>query len=67
MRRAPQAEALLLPGGTWRSLAVVPLLEEEFDVPVLTNGIATAWRLMDQGIAPPVEGWGRLLADPKGA
>jgi maleate cis-trans isomerase len=64
LKRAPQAEALLLPGGTWRSLAVVPLLEDEFDLPVLTNGVATAWRLMDAGIAPPVHGWGRLLAAP---
>jgi maleate cis-trans isomerase len=66
MRRAPNAQALLLPGGTWRSLAAVPLLEEEFDVPVLTNTVATTWCLMDRGAAPPVEGWGRLLANPKG-
>jgi maleate cis-trans isomerase len=65
MRRAPQAQALLLPGGTWRSLAAVPLLEDEFDLPVLTNSVAIAWRFMDQGIAPPIEGWGRLLANPK--
>jgi len=66
MRRAPEAQALLLPGGTWRSLAAVPLLEDEFDLPVLTNSVATTWCLMDRGIAPPVEGWGRLLAKPKG-
>lgn len=66
MRSDPSAEALLLPGGTWRSLAAVPLLEEEFDVPVLTNSVATAWRFIQQGIAPPVEGWGRLLAAPPG-
>jgi maleate cis-trans isomerase len=65
MRRAPGAEGLLVPGGTWRSLAAVPLLEEEFDVPVLTNSVATAWRLMDAGIAPPIEGWGRLLEHPR--
>jgi arylmalonate decarboxylase len=64
MRKAPNAEALLLPGGTWRSLAVVPILEEEFDVPVLTNSVASAWRFMDRGIAPSINGWGRLLAHP---
>jgi maleate cis-trans isomerase len=64
MRRAPNADALLLPGGTWRSLAVAPILEEDFDLPVLTNRIASAWRLMSRGIAPPIQGWGRLLEHP---
>lgn len=62
MRRAPKAQALLLPGGHWRSLAAVPILEEDFGVPVITNPIAQAWRLIAAGIAPPVQGWGRLLA-----
>lgn len=62
MRRAPAAEALLLAGGAWRSLAAVPILEEDFGIPVLTNPIAPVWRLIAAGIAPPVEGWGRLLA-----
>lgn len=62
MKQSPRARALLLPGGTWRSLAAVPLLEEEFGVPVLTNGVVTAWRFINEGLAPPVEGWGRLLA-----
>jgi arylmalonate decarboxylase len=62
MRRAPAAEALLLAGGAWRSLAVVPILEEDFGIPVLTNPIAPVWRLIAAGIAPPVVGWGRLLA-----
>lgn len=64
MRKAPQAGALLLPGGTWRSLAAVPIHEEDFDVPVITNATATVWRLISQGIAPPVQGWGRLLEHP---
>jgi maleate cis-trans isomerase len=64
MRRAPDAEGLLLPGGTWRSLAAVPILEEDFDRPVFTNTNARAWRLIHQGIAPPVEGWGRILTTP---
>jgi arylmalonate decarboxylase len=62
MRRAPDAEALLLAGGAWRSLAAVPILEEDFGIPVVTNPIAPVWRLIHQGIAPPVEGWGRLLS-----
>lgn len=62
MRRAPTAEGLLLAGGAWRSLAAVPILEDDFGVPVVTNPIAQVWRLIAAGIAPPVTGWGRLLA-----
>lgn len=62
MREAPKAQALLLAGGAWRSLAAVPILEEDYGIPVVTNPIAPVWRLIAAGIAPPVEGWGRLLA-----
>lgn len=62
MRRAPQATALLLPGGAWRSLAVVPSLEEDYGIPVVTNRLAQTWRMIAAGIAPPVAGWGRLIA-----
>lgn len=62
MRKAPGAQALLVAGGAWRSLAAVPFLEEDFAVPVVTNPIAQVWRLIAAGVAPPVKGWGRLLA-----
>jgi len=62
MRRAPKADALFVAGGAWRSLAAVPILEEDFGIPVVTNPITQPWRLIAAGIAPPVEGWGRLLA-----
>ena len=65
MRRAPDAQALLLAGGAWRSLAAVPILEDDFGIPVVTNPIAQVWRLIDAGIAPPVQGWGRLLANSR--
>jgi len=67
MRKAPKADALLVPGGAWRSLAAVPILEEDYGIPVVTNPIAQVWRLIDAGVAPPVEGWGRLLASQPGA
>ncbi|MES2562655.1 MAG: hypothetical protein V4637_07995 [Pseudomonadota bacterium] len=63
MRRAPDAQVLLLGGGAWRSLAAVPILEEDFGIPVVTNPIAPIWRLIHEGVAPPVPGWGRLLAN----
>ncbi len=62
MRNAPKADALFLAGGAWRSLAAVPILEEDFGIPVVTNPITEPWRLIAAGIAPPVQGWGRLLA-----
>lgn len=64
MRRAPEAEALLLPGGTWRPLAAVPILEEDYGKPVFTNGNTRAWRIIHDGHAPAVSGWGKLLATP---
>ena len=64
MRKAPDAELLLLPGGAWGSLAAVPVLEDQYGIPVVTNPIAEVWRLIDAGIAPPVKGWGRLFASP---
>ncbi|HEX2825945.1 MAG TPA: hypothetical protein VHP37_06340 [Burkholderiales bacterium] len=64
MGKAPDADGLLLPGGAWRSLAAVPVLEEDFGKPVVTNPVAEVWRLISLGIAPPVKGWGRLLATP---
>ena len=67
MKKAPTADALLLPGGAWRSLAAVPILEDDYGIPVVTNPIAEVWRLIDAGVAPPVKGWGRLLAsEPRG-
>src|SRR4051812_38453357 len=45
MKKAPKADALLVPGGAWRSLAAVPILEDDFGIPVVTNPIAEVWRL----------------------
>jgi maleate cis-trans isomerase len=67
MRQAPDADALLLPGGTWLSLAAVPPLEDEFDVPVVGGGVPNAWRYMQMGLAPPIADWGRILANPNGS
>lgn len=62
MRKAPKADALLVAGGAWRSMPVVPYFEEEYGIPVVTNPITQPWRLIAAGVAPPVQGWGRLLA-----
>ena len=64
MRAAPNADALFLPGGAWRPLPAVPILEEDYGKPVFTNTTTRVWRLIHDGVAPPVQGWGRLLATP---
>ena len=64
MKAAPQAEGMLMPGGTWRIFAAIPILEEDFGKPVFSNPSAIPWRLIHDGVAPPVKGWGRLLETP---
>lgn len=61
-KRFPDADGLLLAGGAWLSLQVIPQLEAEFDRPVVTNPGATFWSAMRQfGLRSPHAGWGRLL------
>ena len=64
-RTAPDAEAILVPGGATMSLHVIPAIEEEFGKPVFTRTSAEVWRnLVYPGVIPPVTGWGKLLASP---
>jgi maleate cis-trans isomerase len=63
LRAAPEADALLMPGGTWPTVHAVPALEEEFGKPVFVNMTSVIWgALRVPGIVPPIHGWGRLLA-----
>ena len=65
-RMAPDAEAILVPGGATMSLHVIPAIEEEFGKPTFTRTSAEVWRnLVHPGIIPPVTGWGQLLASGK--
>lgn len=58
----PDCEALLLAGGAWLSLQVIPQLEAEFGKPVVSNPSATYWRALQQfGCKAREPGWGRLL------
>ena len=43
MRDAPDAQALLMPGGLWFAIYAVPVLEAEFGRPVLLNITSTTW------------------------
>ena len=59
---APNADAIVVPGGAAMSLHVVPALEAEFGKPAMTNLTAEVWAyLVQPGIIEPVKGWGRLL------
>ena len=63
-RTWPEAEGISVPGGAAMALHVIPALEEEFGKPAFTNLSAEVWNdLVHPGIIPPIQGWGRLLAN----
>lgn len=60
---APEAQALILPGGRWLSTHAVVPLEAEFGKPVLLNLNCSLWAgLRSAGRGLPVSGQGMLLA-----
>ena len=67
MAEAPDAQAILLPGGLWFAIYAARELEHEFAVPVLTNITSTVWAALDstgERAAVPLDaGWGRVFAD----
>ena len=59
---APDAQALILPGGRWMSTHAVAPLEAEFGKPVLLNLNSSLWAALRQaGRGLPVAGRGKLL------
>jgi maleate cis-trans isomerase len=66
LREAPDAQALLMPGGLWFAIHAVPLLEAEHARPVLLNILSTTWAaLHDAGarmLQRPDPKWGRVMA-----
>jgi maleate isomerase len=60
----PEAEAIVMPGGNWRSMPMVERLEAELGKPVLVNNAVSLWaglRLMKYTTGIP--GYGRLLRE----
>ena len=60
----PEAEAIIMPGGNWASMAVVERLENELGKPILVNNAVSLWaglRLLQRNDSIP--GYGRLLRD----
>lgn len=66
LAEAPDAEALLLPGGLWFAIYAARELEAEFGVAVLTNITSTVWASLDGADATPAvpldASWTRLFA-----
>ena len=66
LREAPQAQALLMPGGLWFAMHAVPLLEAEFGKPVLLNILSTTWAALHAAGSRmqqrPDPRWGKVLA-----
>jgi len=66
MRAAPNAQAVLMPGGLWHAVHAVPLLEAEFGRPVLLNIISTTWAALhaagNRMQQRPEPRWSKLLA-----
>ena len=70
LKAAPEAQALLLPGGLWFAIYAVPILEAEFGKPVLLNVLSTASAAMHaksyqskiQGSGKSDSYWGKVLS-----
>jgi len=66
LREAPDAQALLMPGGLWFAIHAVPLLEAEHGRPVLLNILSTTWAALHLAgkrmLHRPDPRWGRVLA-----
>lgn len=70
LESAPNAQALLLPGGLWFAIYAAPILEAEFGVPVLLNITSTVWAALRAVHGPlavhPGGASGKLLASLPG-
>ncbi|MBI4194236.1 MAG: hypothetical protein HY526_04060 [Betaproteobacteria bacterium] len=66
LREAPDAQALLMPGGLWFAIHAAPLLEAEYGRPVLLNILSTTWAALHAARARmphrPDPRWGKVLA-----
>ncbi|MBI3045191.1 MAG: hypothetical protein HYY78_20450 [Betaproteobacteria bacterium] len=66
LRDAPDAQALLMPGGLWFAIHAVPPLEAEHGRPVLLNILSTTWAALHAAgkrmLHRPDSRWGKVLA-----
>ncbi len=66
LREAPDAQALLMPGGLWFAIHAAPLLEAEHGRPVLLNILSTTWAALHSAgkrmLHRPDPRWGKVMA-----
>ena len=66
LNAAPEAQALLMPGGLWFAIHAAPMLEAEFGRPVLLNILSTTWAALhaagERMRHRPDPRWGKVLA-----
>jgi maleate cis-trans isomerase len=65
MRDAPQAQAIMMPGGLWHAMHAVPLIEAAYGKPAILNILATTWAALHAAprvVLRPDGRWGKLLA-----
>lgn len=61
----PDADALVLGGGTWLAIPATQSLEQEFNKPVVSNMVASSWSAARHARVPVATGLAcRLLAGP---
>lgn len=62
-KHCPNADAILVTGGAYRTVEMLDTLEKEIGIPVVTTVGANMWRCLQlAGVKEPVPGFGRLLA-----
>lgn len=63
---APKADGLYLAGASFSAVGNVARLEAELGVPVVASFPATLWKAFSMvGIGEPIQGFGRLLREPR--
>ncbi len=66
VRAAPDAQAIMMPGGLWHAMHAVPLIEAQCGKPAILNILATTWAALHSAgprmLHKPDARWGKLLA-----
>jgi maleate cis-trans isomerase len=62
----PNVDAIFIAGGCFRTLEIIPTMEKDFGVSVVTTVPANMWHCLKiAGYKDPIPGYGRLLERPR--